>query len=127
MQNATAVQPQSTNQKKGEMVWGPMATVPYPPEGEDGDDPIGITVRFPKDEYEDYKLIADFWNAVDRFRGVERRHKWKPSSVLREAARALRKQLKDQLADWPKVEAEQTEYVRRLSAAQADGDEHKPK
>ena len=93
-----------------------MPMVPKPPPDEEADDPIGITVRFPKSEYEDYGLIADLWNAVDEVNGLQRRHKWKPSSVLRHAARALRDDLRRQLEDWPKTKSDQEAFLRRVIA-----------
>lgn len=95
---------------------GVMSLVPHPPPDEESDEPVTVSLRFSRDEWEDYKLIAELWNKLDRVRGVKRRLKWKPSSVLRYAARQLLDSVRAQLTDWPRTVAAQEAFLHRVIA-----------
>jgi hypothetical protein len=95
---------------------GPMNPMPPPADDDDSVDPKGITVRFPPDEMKDYELIADLWNAIDEATGVQRKVKWKPTSILRHAARELRKAVKKKLGEWPTDPAGREAFIRKVVA-----------
>lgn len=86
----------------------------------EADEPKGITVRFPPAEMADYELIADLWNALDKVQGVQRSVKWKPTGLLRHAARELRDAVKKKFGEWPtdpSAADEREAFIRRIVEA----------
>ncbi len=93
---------------------------PFPPEDE-GTERVRFSVRFEEKEKAELKLVAAFWNEIDKATGKRRRSKWKPSSVIE---RFVLAQLD---GFWEKIGgkgtlAEREEHLKRL-VVQVEKDE----
>lgn len=83
----------------------------YPTEDEGNDEPVSTTVQLPPDLHADLKFIADLWNAFDEARGLKKRSKWKPATVIRRLLLVGRGGIARQLGGIPKGEKARAEFI----------------
>ncbi len=83
----------------------------YPMEEEVSDEPVNTTVQLPQDLHSHLEFIARLWNAFDAARGLKKRSKWKPASVIRRLLMVGRDGISEQLGGIPEGEEAQAEVI----------------
>lgn len=91
-----------------------MSDLSYYPMGENGDEPVkATTIRVPLSLYRDLEFISELWDAFDEAREIEKRVKWKPTSVMERLLSIGVLGFSAQIGGLPKSDAERAELLRK--------------